>query len=503
MRSEGVRGERAVVFGVAVGLAIATLMSLTPPASRPVTRAESVEPVLPLIAPEDPFLRTPMPGDPLACTERAAIPQIDNAFDAAWAPDSRHLAVSTILTVPNPRTITGAEEQQRITILDVATGKTRDLGQGRKPSWSGSGLYLSYWRDGDLRVISGNGLAALIPSSQPDVRWVGDTLYFFHNGEIRSWKDGISWTIAHVLAERTPVYPRDDVYFSADGEWFTMTRYYSSGDVERFRGMTATGWMDPVGDGNTLYTEWAPVGHDLLLRSAGAISVVAGDGSTRNADTRTLAGPVHAWSADGKLLFGKMSPTVAPAVDSFVAFDDAGLVAKVPNLLGVRSFSPDGYLFAGTSRTGLYSTQLDVYRCGTLASDSARADTAGRAGAARIESDPRRFVRPVSGAISQYLQGSHTGIDVSAPVGAIIVASDDGVVTAVGLVPVGGRRVCVLHASGVESCAYHTSLPLVAIGDHVVRGQPVALVGMTGMTTGPHVHWEAKRDGMVVDPLKQ
>jgi murein DD-endopeptidase MepM/ murein hydrolase activator NlpD len=73
----------------------------------------------------------------------------------------------------------------------------------------------------------------------------------------------------------------------------------------------------------------------------------------------------------------------------------------------------------------------------------------------------------------------------------------------VGWVPVGGRRVCVLHAGGLESCDYHTALPLVSIGDHVVRGQPVALVGMTGLTTGPHVHWETKLNGMVVDPLQR
>ena len=140
----------------------------------------------------------------------------------------------------------------------------------------------------------------------------------------------------------------------------------------------------------------------------------------------------------------------------------------------------------------------------TTVHDDGKVDSlTGSAGNARIDSDPRRFVRPVSGAVTQYLQGSHTGIDVSAPVGAIIVAADDGVVDEVGLVPVGGRRVCVLHQSGIESCDYHTSLPLVAIGDHVARGQPVALIGMTGMTTGPHVHWEAKRDGMIVDPLKQ
>jgi murein DD-endopeptidase MepM/ murein hydrolase activator NlpD len=159
----------------------------------------------------------------------------------------------------------------------------------------------------------------------------------------------------------------------------------------------------------------------------------------------------------------------------------------------------------GVTRTGLYSTVLEVYRCGALvtAKADARADTVARSRAAAVAQDPRRFVRPVSGAITQYLQGSHTGIDISAPVGAILVAADDGTVDEVGWVPVGGRRVCVLHHDGLESCDYHTSAPLVAVGDRVLRGQPIALVGMTGMTFGPHVHWEAKQNGMVVDPLGQ
>jgi murein DD-endopeptidase MepM/ murein hydrolase activator NlpD len=94
-------------------------------------------------------------------------------------------------------------------------------------------------------------------------------------------------------------------------------------------------------------------------------------------------------------------------------------------------------------------------------------------------------------------------VDVAAPFGSLLFASDDGVVNAVGWVPVGGRRVCVMHEDGLESCDYHTSLSLVSVGDHVVRGQPVALVGMTGQTEGPHVHWEAKREGRIVDPLAQ
>src|SRR5436305_278753 len=75
-------------------------------------------------------------GDPLRCTDRAATPLIDNAYDAHWAPDSKSLVVSRIVTVPNPRMITGYEEDQRLLILNVTTGQIRDLGQGSKASWS-------------------------------------------------------------------------------------------------------------------------------------------------------------------------------------------------------------------------------------------------------------------------------------------------------------------------------------------------------------------------------
>jgi murein DD-endopeptidase MepM/ murein hydrolase activator NlpD len=59
----------------------------------------------------------------------------------------------------------------------------------------------------------------------------------------------------------------------------------------------------------------------------------------------------------------------------------------------------------------------------------------------------------------------------------------------------------VAHGAGLESCYYHGSSALVTVGQRVTRGQPIALVGMTGVTTGPHVHWEAKLFGRIVDPL--
>ena len=495
---------RLVMLAVTVGLACS-------PSTQTATHLGADDPAAELSLPTDPRM-TALPFDALSCTEHVALPRaeaIDNVFDARWADNSNTIAISRIVTIANARSITGMEEDQRISLLDLATGSVRELGKGSKPSWSGGGVYLSYWREGEenLLVTQGGRLAGLVPSTQPDVRWVGDELYFFHNGEIRVWKDGLSWTVANVEDDLAPKYPRDDVYFSADGQRFTMTRSFTSGDAERYLGTTSTGVMERLGDGNTLFTQWAPVGHALLLRSTGAVSLRKEDGQVVSEAVTALPGAVHGWTGDGRLFFGRMSATVPSlsAFDKFAVFGDESIVAALPNLLGVRAFSPDGRFFMGVTRNGLYSTQLEVYRCGApaLVTADPRADTVARARAASIAADPRRFVRPVSGAISQYLQGSHTGVDVSAPVGAILVASDDGVVDAVGWVPVGGRRVCVLHQGGLESCDYHTSLPLVSIGDRVVRGQPVALVGMTGMTFGPHVHWEAKLNGVVVDPLAQ
>ena len=313
------------------------------PSALTATRSSADDPQSELTPPDDPRI-TALPFDGLSCTERVPLPrveQIDNVFDAKWADNSSTIAVSRIVTIPNARMITGTEEDQRISLIDVATGSVRDLGKGSKPAWSGGGIYLSYWREGDddLRIMLGNRLAGLVPSTQPEARWVGDELYFFHNGEIRVWKNGSSWTIANVIDDLAPKYPRDDVYFSADGQRFTMTRYFSSGDVERYLGTTSTGAMEPLGDGNTLFTQWAPNGHALLLRSTAAVSLLKEDGQITSAPTAALPGPVHGWTNDGRLIFGRMSATIpsASSFDKFAVFGDEQTVAALPNLLGVRA----------------------------------------------------------------------------------------------------------------------------------------------------------------------
>ena len=108
---------------------------------------------------------------------------------------------------------------------------------------------------------------------------------------------------------------------------------------------------------------------------------------------------------------------------------------------------------------------------------------------------------PVRGVLTQYYWWGHTGVDLAAPYGTGIAASDDGVVVATGWVAVGGLRVCVQHSGGLQTCYYHTSAVYVTPGEVVGRGQLIAAIGMTGVTTGPHVHWEVKLNGVAVNPL--
>lgn len=109
---------------------------------------------------------------------------------------------------------------------------------------------------------------------------------------------------------------------------------------------------------------------------------------------------------------------------------------------------------------------------------------------------------PVGGVITQYMSAWHTGVDIAAPYGSELVAVSEGTVSATGWVAVGGLRVCISNGA-VENCYYHTGAVFVAVGQWVQRGQVVASIGMTGVTTGPHVHWEKKINGRFVNPFSQ
>jgi murein DD-endopeptidase MepM/ murein hydrolase activator NlpD len=108
---------------------------------------------------------------------------------------------------------------------------------------------------------------------------------------------------------------------------------------------------------------------------------------------------------------------------------------------------------------------------------------------------------PTEGVITQLFSSGHSGIDIAAPYGSPVVATDAGTVSAVGYRGPGGLAVCVYHDWGLETCAYHNAEVLVDVGERVADGQRIATIGLTGVTSGPHVHWEARTNGVLVDPM--
>jgi murein DD-endopeptidase MepM/ murein hydrolase activator NlpD len=94
----------------------------------------------------------------------------------------------------------------------------------------------------------------------------------------------------------------------------------------------------------------------------------------------------------------------------------------------------------------------------------------------------------------------HAGIDIAAAAGTPIRAPAPGVVDRVGRDAYYGLLVVVKHRFGFESRYGHCSQVLVAAGDNVQRGQTIALVGSSGRSSAPHLHYEILRDGKALDP---
>lgn len=104
-----------------------------------------------------------------------------------------------------------------------------------------------------------------------------------------------------------------------------------------------------------------------------------------------------------------------------------------------------------------------------------------------------------------YYPNFHTGVDIAAPWGTPIVAPASGVVTFAGTMGDGAEVVVIAHDSGLVSMYAHlenSTFPVpVKPGDTVQAGDRIGYVGVTGLTTGPHVHWSVWRNGELIDAL--
>ena len=95
----------------------------------------------------------------------------------------------------------------------------------------------------------------------------------------------------------------------------------------------------------------------------------------------------------------------------------------------------------------------------------------------------------------------HQGVDFAGTAGTRVLAVADGIVSHAGLDGGYGRLVEITHGNGYVTRYAHNAKLLVEAGQTVKRGDPIALMGSTGRSTGPHLHFEVLRDGKPVNPL--
>ena len=119
------------------------------------------------------------------------------------------------------------------------------------------------------------------------------------------------------------------------------------------------------------------------------------------------------------------------------------------------------------------------------------------------------LIKPITGTISSRFgasssirSGAHTGLDIASSTGSPIKAAASGTVTFAGWKGSYGNLLVITHSNGVQTYYGHCSKLYVSAGQKVSQGQKVAAVGSTGNSTGPHLHFEIRVNGVAYNPQK-
>ena len=163
-------------------------------------------------------------------------------------------------------------------------------------------------------------------------------------------------------------------------------------------------------------------------------------------------------------------------------------------------------LYAGLGRAGESALELVKWSANGR---SQWIDAANSGRPAPAESSG--FIMPAQGPVTSYFgyryhpilhfTRFHAGIDIGAGWGSPIVAAADGQVAAAGWAGGYGREVQIAHGGGVVSLYGHMSEIVASPGSYVRAGQVIGYVGSSGLSTGPHVHFEVRENGTPVNPL--
>ena len=177
-----------------------------------------------------------------------------------------------------------------------------------------------------------------------------------------------------------------------------------------------------------------------------------------------------------------------------------------------RGGRPDSYgvITAAEFRNG--GRVLRAFRFAAPDGKAAYYDEQGRAVRRFFLRSPLKFEPRITSGFSAsrmhpvlHIARAHRGVDYAAPTGAPVVAVANGTVVSATFDSSNGRMVRLRHASGYESYYLHLSRFADGIhaGAHVGQGETIGFVGMTGLATGPHLHFGLARNGAFVNPLRE
>ncbi len=163
------------------------------------------------------------------------------------------------------------------------------------------------------------------------------------------------------------------------------------------------------------------------------------------------------------------------------------------------------------TQAGTIKTRLDGLEGDQAAIERRIQAASASANAASLPAGPIRgggtFIWPINGVITspfcerRSYEACHPGMDIAAPTGTPIRAAAAGRVILASYTGGYGNYTCIQHSASLSSCYGHQSSIAVSVGQSVSQGQVIGAVGSTGHSTGPHLHFEARVNGGVVNPL--
>jgi len=230
-----------------------------------------------------------------------------------------------------------------------------------------------------------------------------------------------------------------------------------------------------------------------------AVGAVTLTGDSRK-DLAATQQAVDAMMADSRMALAAITETARNSTDAILT--ELGAV-------GIRPSLP------GTAVGGPLLPAIEASDAANLVDDAnAVSEALMRFKAARSAIDAAPVHRPLSGMTrtssgfgnrtDPFTRGRafHSGLDFPAPTGTKVLSAGDGKVTFVGVRSGYGNVVEIAHAGGLVTRYAHLSSFIAKVGQSVKTGTPIARVGSTGRSTGPHLHFEVRRDDTAFDPSR-